>query len=352
MGSEAQEAEFVVRLALQGMTYVIRLAGEGAMNTAAMLKALTEQPNNSPGQKRLATMLKSKEVLRPFSIREEQLDTFVREAKRYGIQYCIAKRDYDDTNYKDGIYDILVKDSDAPRLNRIIEKMGLATVTVDSRIETDVKEQGENVVELSEAQKIMEDMFSPNIQEKKAEALQKEGFGDTGVEEPTELHQSEGSYKSTDNRESVRDKLVSSKAEAESVIDVFAEARNVRVNMMSEPEQEGMDIDLPGWKRPARGYNEAGEEIYRGKTAAEFTEKDKMQYMVDNEMINQGRLSDEFVKGMFNSGYRINNKGMVEELETNLTSRERLIISDMMQESRELGDDLNKIKEAIGNVRQ
>ncbi|MBP3621507.1 MAG: PcfB family protein [Lachnospiraceae bacterium] len=351
MGSEAQEAEFVVRFALQGMSYVIRLAGEGAMNAAAMIKSIIDSPDNSPGKKTLNAMLKSKEVIRPFSISEDKFDDFVKEAKRYGIQYCIAKRDKKDANYKDGIYDILVKDSDAPRLNRIIEKLGLGTVAMgDTVIDTDVKDKS-GAVELSEAQKIMEDMFSPNMQELKAEEMEKEGFGDTGVMEPSEQHQSEGSFKSTDNRESVKDALEANKVEAESVIDVFANARNIRVNMMSE-DPELADVDIPGWKMPDRGYNENGEPLYRGKTTDEFTERDKMQFMVDNEMINQGRLPEVFVNDLFKRGFMVNEDGIVEELETSLTTRERQLIADMMQESKELGNDLNKIKEVVNNVRQ
>lgn len=71
-------------------------------------------------------MLKTRKPLKVFSIKKEYLDTFRKEAKKYGILYCCLI----DKNNKDidGMADIPVKEEDAPRINRIVERFKLTTI--------------------------------------------------------------------------------------------------------------------------------------------------------------------------------------------------------------------------------
>lgn len=343
MGQEAQEAEFVVRLALQGMTYIMQISGQGATHIAAMIQAIKNQPDNSPGAKRLATMLKSREPLRVFTITEANLPEFATEAKRYGCQYCIAERTGE--NVALGTYDLLVKDVDAVRINHIVEKLKLATV--DGMIDTDLsEEQMQNAVELTHAQQLMQDMFSPNREER----LQAE-HENTGVMELEDLNQSEGSYVSTDNRSSIKEQLLENQLEIESTKDMFSMARDLRVSMMSEGT--GIEGDesptLLGWEEPETEYNDAGEMLYRGKTADEMTERDQVQFMVDNEMKAHGKLSEDTIGRIYQAGYKVDENGLVEKLDTSLTSRERKLIAEMMHEPGEVAREFSEIKEALNN---
>ncbi len=342
MGAESQEAEFVVRLALQGMNYIMQISGQGATHIAAMIQAVKNQPDTSPGAKRLATMLKSGESLRVFTIMEGNLQEFAQEAKRYGCQYCIAQRSGE--NVELGTYDLLVKDTDAVRINHIIEKLKLATI--DGRVDTNLTdEQMHGAIELTEAQKLMQDLFSPNKEERISEER-----NNPGAMEPEEIqNQSEGSFKSTDNRTSIRLQLNESKAEVDSTRDMFNMARDLRVNMMSPSSVIDNDKTEIGWEPPERTYNDFGEMLYRGKTAEEMTPLDQVQYMVDEEMFLHGKLSEEFIGRLFEAGYGIDEKGFVEELDTNLTSRERKLIVEMMHEPGEDAKSFNDIREAISN---
>ena len=343
MGTEAQEAEFVVRLALQGMTYIMQISGQGATHIAAMLQAIKNQPDNSPGAKRLATMLKSREPLRVFTITEANLPEFASEAKRYGCQYCIAERTGE--NVALGTYDLLVKDTDAVRINHIIDRLKLATV--DGRVDTDIPEDRlQQAVELTYAQKLMQDMFSPNKEERIAE--EREYTGEMELEEPS---QSAGSYKSTDNRSSIKLQLQENQLEIESTRDMFTMARELRVSMMSQGQS--MDLDdtpaLLGWEEPEVEYNDTGELLYRGKTADEMTPRDQVQYLVDNEMKSNGKLSEDTIGRLYQAGYKVDEHGLVEKLDTNLTNRERKLISEMMRDPGEAVKDFNEIKEAFVN---
>ena len=342
MGAESQEAEFVVRLALQGMNYIMQISGQGAAHIAAMIQAIKNQPDTSPGAKRLATMLKSGESLRVFTITENNLQEFAQEAKRYGCQYCIAERSGE--NVAEGTYDLLVKDTDAVRINHIIEKLKLATV--DGRVDTNLtEEQQQGAVELTDAQKLMHDLFSPNKEERIAEE-----HNNPGAMEPEELqNQSEGSYQSTDNRTSIRMQLSENQLEIDSTRDMFSMARDLRVSMMSPGNIIDDEKSMLGWEPPERTYSESGEMLYRGKTADMMTPRDQVQYMVDEEMFNKGKLSEEFIEKLYKAGYMVDEKGFVNEFDTNLTSRERKLIVDMMHDPGEDIKTFNDIKEAISH---
>lgn len=314
---QGQEAELVVRLGLQGMSFVVKVAGEAGIHLLAMVKAIEKLPDTSPGKKSLARILKSGEELHIFSINEERLEDFEDAAKRYGIQYSVAKQGKDDT----GIYEILVKGSDAPRINYIIDKLGLGTVKMDGSIKTGIDDRENTEVNtMSAAEKIMADMMSPNRKERMAmEAPDNPGHM------PTEQHQSVGYYRDTDNRTSIRNSLQEAGVEAESINDIFETARGIRINNAGP--------DMQGWNGPEK---EADDSI-----------RSRFQKMVDDEMLKDGRLSNELTRNMFNSGYRVDFKGRVTEAGLTLNNKERNIITDMMRESEELGDNLDKIKEVL-----
>ena len=74
-------------------------------------------------------------------ISKEDLETFSKEAKSYGITYCALR----DKNSKEEntMIDVIVKDEDASRINRIVEKFKLTTVDM-GKMETEVTKSIEN----------------------------------------------------------------------------------------------------------------------------------------------------------------------------------------------------------------
>ena len=69
------------------------------------------------------------------------MKTFSKEAKTYGITYCALR----DKNSKEEntMIDVIVKDEDASRINRIVEKFKLTTVDM-GKMETEVTKSIEN----------------------------------------------------------------------------------------------------------------------------------------------------------------------------------------------------------------
>ena len=78
-------------------------------------------------------------------MKDTDLKLFCREAKKYGVLYCVLK----DRNAKDGITDIMVRAEDASKVNRIFERFELSTVdmaSVKREIERDREEKaGEDI---------------------------------------------------------------------------------------------------------------------------------------------------------------------------------------------------------------
>ena len=120
MSVSGDSAEQVVRLSLEGFEVIAKLTGSGAKNIAALLYTIMKDQKQTKGKTRINNMIKSGKALKIFSISKEDLKKFSQEAKRYGILYTALI----DRNNKDldGMVDIMVRDEDAPRINRIERK--------------------------------------------------------------------------------------------------------------------------------------------------------------------------------------------------------------------------------------
>ena len=313
-----REAEMIVQFALQGMMYALRLSGSAAKNIAAMLAAVAKQPDKSPGATRMKALLDTGEPLDYYTVPDVKMKEFATLAKDYGIQYCVALN-------QDGAYDLVVKKSDSPRINRIAELLGIGAVqgSMDMNLTEEERAQAQDI---TPEQKMMQDMMSPNREEREQ----------TGPNFNLELQDervSGSSSPSFNQRESVMEQVNGYKTATDSARDMFANARGLREAAMSDLP-DGMEpvVVSIGWDRPLERYNEDGERLYRGKTADQMTDIDRMQYMVDQEMLANGKLSENFIHSMYESGYKVDESGTVSKDDTNLTSEERKMIADMMRD--------------------
>ncbi|MGM9876597.1 MAG: PcfB family protein [Bacilli bacterium] len=141
MSVNGDVSEQVVRLSLEGFEVLAKLTGSGAKNVAAMIYTIMKDKKQTKGKTKLNNMLRAGKPLKIFTIKKEDLKTFAKEAKNYGISYCALV----DKNNKelDGMVDIMVKEEDASRINRIVERFKLTTVDT-TRIETEVTKSIEN----------------------------------------------------------------------------------------------------------------------------------------------------------------------------------------------------------------
>lgn len=161
MNSEAAAADQIVNMSLKGIEVMARISGEGAKNLATYLYAILTGQKKTRGKIRLEGLLRSGKELKVFAVRNEDLQKFTREAKRYGVLYCALH----DKKDRDGMCDIMVRAEDAAKINRIVERFKLATVdtaSIKSEIEksrTAQQEEKEPTAKETPAEKSVDDFL-------------------------------------------------------------------------------------------------------------------------------------------------------------------------------------------------
>ena len=128
MSYSGDAAEQVVRMSLEGTEVAVKLAGKGAKEIALLLYAVLKDQKKTSGKTRLTNMLRSGKELKVFAVQDKDLARFCKEAKKYGVLYCVLK----DRDANDGITDVMVRAEDSSKVNRIFERFELTTVDMAS----------------------------------------------------------------------------------------------------------------------------------------------------------------------------------------------------------------------------
>lgn len=161
MNTAGDAADQVVRYSLEAGEVALKLTGEGAKELAVLLYTILKEEKKTTGKAKLETLIRSGKPLTVFSVKKENMKKFEQEAKKYGIMYYPIPN-----SEKDGLYDVMVKEEDSPRINRLVERFKLTTVADASDIKKeitnskDVKEQtsaGQEVPAKDTPEKAQED---------------------------------------------------------------------------------------------------------------------------------------------------------------------------------------------------
>ena len=142
MNTAGDAAEQIVKMSLNGVEVAAKITGAGAKELAMMIYAILKDQKKTKGKTRLTNMLRSEKPLKVFAVKDSELELFCKEAKKYGVLYCVLK----DKDAGDGLTDIMVRAEDASKINRIFERFKLATVDVGevrSEIERQRQEQAQ-----------------------------------------------------------------------------------------------------------------------------------------------------------------------------------------------------------------
>ena len=146
MNTSGEAADQVVRMSLEVGEAALKISGAGAKQLAVLLYAVLKEQKKTRGRARLETLVRSGKPLTVFSVKESDLKKFVQEAKRYGILYCAVRNP---KGSSDGMVDIMVKEEDAPRINRIVERFQFASVSEAAKIKTEIQKAREEKNHLS-----------------------------------------------------------------------------------------------------------------------------------------------------------------------------------------------------------
>lgn len=202
MSVSGDTSEQVVRLSLEGFEVLAKLTGTGAKNIAAMLYTIMKDKKQTKGKTRIGNMLKSGKPIKIFSIKQEDLNKFRYEAKKYGILYCaLMDRKHKDI---DGMVDIMVKDEDASRINRIVQRFKLTTIDtakIDTVVTKAIADREAKKKELGVQEKSKEEQLEEVLQTKpiQKEEVANENFNLAKTKSP----QSEPSSKTSKMQEGV-----------------------------------------------------------------------------------------------------------------------------------------------------
>lgn len=187
MNTGGEAGEQLVRMSLNGVEVAAKITGAGAKQLAVLLYTIFKEQDKSKGAARLSSMLRSGKELKVFTVRQSELKTFSREAKRYGVLYCALKGK---RKSPDGMVDIMVRAEDAAKINRIVERFELAVVDKASVNEV-VKDSGEKTEQTAEGQEKTDVPELTREESERAENLLDELMGTGKTESSREQEKTE-----------------------------------------------------------------------------------------------------------------------------------------------------------------
>ncbi len=126
MSTSGDSAESIVRMMLNGSEVILKITGSASKNIAMALYVMSKEQKNSKGKTNLSKMLNTKKECKVFSIKEEDLKEFTKQAKAYGVLFCALVNKKEKS--KDGMVDLMVKAEDASKVNRIITRYKMVSV--------------------------------------------------------------------------------------------------------------------------------------------------------------------------------------------------------------------------------
>lgn len=119
MSIEGDTADKLVQEGIQVTEAAVKLAGLGAKNLAALLMALLKDNEKLKGKTNMNTLLRQDRQLAVFHLQKEELTRFKQLAQKYGVLFAVTYH----KNQEKGLCDVLVKEDDVARVNRILEMM-------------------------------------------------------------------------------------------------------------------------------------------------------------------------------------------------------------------------------------
>ncbi|MBO5376527.1 MAG: PcfB family protein [Bacilli bacterium] len=140
--NSSESAELAVKIGIEGAEAALRIAGQCTERLAVAIYTILKDQKMTKGKTKLNNMLKSGSPLQIFSLQEDQLKKFHELSKQYGILYTALINKKDKNN--DGMVDIMVRDYDAPKVNRIVQRFKLSAIdiaSIKSEVEKDKMEE-------------------------------------------------------------------------------------------------------------------------------------------------------------------------------------------------------------------
>lgn len=126
MNNGGEAAEQIVRLSLEGFEVAAKLTGSAAKEMAILLASALKETGKTQGKARLSSMIRTGKPLKVFSLPQKDVRKFCQHAKQYGVLYCVLRDKF--SNSPDAVIDIIAREEDGSKIQRIIDRFQLAHV--------------------------------------------------------------------------------------------------------------------------------------------------------------------------------------------------------------------------------
>ena len=123
MNYGSEPADQVVRYALEGAEFALRISGTAAKNFFIFAQAVLHDSKKTHGKTHLIRLLKEQKPLKFFTVDKYDMRAFARAAKSHGLLFCPIRDKMDPDHIE-----IAILQDDASKANRIIEKLQLDVV--------------------------------------------------------------------------------------------------------------------------------------------------------------------------------------------------------------------------------
>ena len=257
--NSSDSAEAIVKLSLEGMEVALKIAGTGAKNIAIMLYTIMKDNQQTKGKTRLTNMLKTGKPLKIFTIRAEDLKKFSQEAKKYGVLYCALA---DRKNSKiDGMVDIMVRDEDASKMNRIAQRFKFRDVaSIERDLEKEKQEKNKQQLEKNTEQpKSEEEQFIEDIMPVSKEEIKQEiPSNNTKETEEKNLSEISSNTRLDDKVENTNEEKKSVKVELKEIEQEIKEKEKIK-------EQQEILVENPKEKKKEPKHLKEDNKTKKGK---------------------------------------------------------------------------------------
>lgn len=273
MNTGGEAGEQLVRMSLNGVEVAAKITGAGAKQLAVLLYTIFKEQDKSKGAARLSSMLRSGKELKVFTVRQSELKTFAKEAKRYGVLYCALKGI---RKSPDGMVDIMVRAEDAAKINRIVERFELAVVDKASVNEV-VKDSGEMTGQTAEGQEKTDVPELTREESEQAENLLDELMGTGKTESSREQEKTE-----PEQGKPEPEKTQKKKKEKESPIQDRPERKDKDKTTGEPPGQTNARLSGPI----------SGKQESSGRTSSDDRKGERRSVRAELEQIRQSRKQE------------------------------------------------------------
>ena len=135
MNTSGEAADQVVRMALQTGEVALKIYRGRSKAACRFDLCHFERSEKNKRQSAAGDTGPHRETIDCILCERERHKEFVKEAKRYGVLYCAVRNP---RGSKDGKVDLIVKEEDASRINRIVERFKFASVSEVAKIKSEI----------------------------------------------------------------------------------------------------------------------------------------------------------------------------------------------------------------------